>query len=395
MRQTSTLPRPHHKEEMNSATTDVPNVLVCDEDRLLASSIAECLSGHGYRVRVAASYVEAKSAVKTRLPDVLVLSTGLDITDHLRKAAPAVPMVMLSSANNAGGRVKSRAAGASEVIPKHPLDLARLTDAVKRAKTPRRATCVAERDPVLIGESPAWTAALTKAKKFAALDNPVLLCGESGTGKELVARYVHKHSERAEGDFLPINCAAVPEPLLESELFGHVRGAFTGAVEEKPGLLEQADGGTVFLDEVSSLPLPLQPKLLRFLQDRVVRKVGGTARARVNVRIVAAANEDLAEKVRTGGFRADLMYRLDVLRIELPPLRDRKTDIPLLANHFLAAAAAEMRKRPPVLSPAAMKALTNHDWPGNVRELENVITAAVALADGKIELADLPARLIR
>jgi len=359
--------------------------LVCDEDRLLALSIAEALRPRGWTVRIATTYREAKAGCSAH-PQLVILSTGLDITDHIGKAAPLAARIMLTT----GGPARSRVAGAVAAIGKRPLDMGKLIEAVGKVQKFRGSrvpdsglkTTDSGLSPI-IGASLVWLAALDRARKLANLDNPVLITGESGTGKELVAALIHRESRRAAREFVPINCAAMPEHLLESELFGHVKGAFTGAAESKQGLLEYADGGTVLLDEISAMPLTLQPKLLRFLQEKTVRRVGGNAHVRVNVRILAATNETLQAAVKARQFRADLMYRLDVLRVELPPLRERAGDVALLARYFLKRAAAEMGKPEPELTVAAVRRLECHAWPGNVRELESAMVRAVA--EGEME----------
>jgi two-component system response regulator HydG len=243
----------------------------------------------------------------------------------------------------------------------------------------------------LVGDAPPFRAALETLRLAAPSMATVLIVGESGTGKELAARLVHDASARAAGPFVPVNCGAIPETLLESELFGHERGAFTGATARKAGRFERAHGGTLFLDEVGEMSPALQVKLLRFLQDGVLERVGGTEPVRVDVRVVAATNKDLAAEVKGGRFREDLFYRLDVVRVRLPPLRDRREDVPVLAVEFLRRAAAQAGQAPRGLTPAALAALERYRWPGNVRELLHAIERAVILATGdQIDLADLP-----
>jgi len=230
--------------------------------------------------------------------------------------------------------------------------------------------------------------------KVAECSTTVLITGESGTGKELVARAIHEKGRRAARPFVPVNCGAIPAPLMESELFGHVKGAFTGAVSDRTGLFRQADGGTLFLDEVGELPLPLQVKLLRILQDHEVVPIGGSKGTRVDVRILAATNKDLEKEVAAGRFREDLFYRLNVIRLTLPPLREREGDLALLLRQFINRFAKANGKTIDKISPLAMRALLDHPYPGNIRELENVIQLAVTMAEGEtIQFADLPARL--
>jgi DNA-binding NtrC family response regulator len=240
----------------------------------------------------------------------------------------------------------------------------------------------------LVGSSPAFSTLLGRLERTAASDATVLLEGESGTGKELVARTIHEHGRRKEGPFVAVNVAEVPESLLEAELFGHAKGAFTGATAARTGLVAQASSGTLFLDEVGDIPRPIQGKLLRFLQERTVRAVGSGQTRKVDVRVVAATNRDLLTAVRRGDFREDLYFRLNVVRLELPPLRARREDVGPLASHFLALAAAEQGARPRVLSREALEALERHPWPGNVRELENAVRRALVLGNDPIRSDD-------
>jgi transcriptional regulator with PAS, ATPase and Fis domain len=244
----------------------------------------------------------------------------------------------------------------------------------------------------LVARSKAMHNVLALAQRVAQSDAPVLLTGDSGSGKERVAHYIHAHSRRASAQFVAVNCAALPDQLLESELFGHVRGAFTGAERDKKGLFEAAAGGTLLLDEIGDLPLAMQVKLLRVLQDHEVRRVGGTESKRIDVRIIAATNRDLAEMVRSRGFRKDLYFRLKVLAVEVPPLSERREDVLPLAHAFMRRSCATYHCGPCSLSPAALDRLLAYDWPGNVRELEHAMERAVVLAEGKprIEVTDLP-----
>jgi transcriptional regulator with PAS, ATPase and Fis domain len=242
----------------------------------------------------------------------------------------------------------------------------------------------------IVSQSQVMQRVLDMVHRVAQSDTTVLIQGESGTGKELIARAIHHQSPRARGPFITVNCGALPEPLLESELFGHVKGAFTGAVTHKKGLFEEAHGGTVLLDEIGETPLTIQVKLLRVLQDRHIRRVGSTTSAAVNIRILAATNRDVTQLIRTGAFREDLYYRLNVIPFVLPPLRERPEDIPLLAQHFLHKYTAIMHKTMAPFPADTLEALARYPWPGNVRELENAIERAVVLASDTITPADLP-----
>jgi DNA-binding NtrC family response regulator len=254
-----------------------------------------------------------------------------------------------------------------------------------------QASGIIEDMPVLIGEHPLMAQIARVVRKVAGTDATVLILGESGTGKDLVARAIHAESERAAGPFVPLNCGAIPGELLESEMFGHERGAFTGAAAPRAGLLQQAHGGTIFLDEVAEMRPALQVKLLRVLQDHEVRPVGGDRVVRVDVRVVAASNKDLAAEVTAGRFREDLFYRLNVIPLTMPALRERRSDIPILVRHFLAIHNRVRRGRPLTISDEAMVQLWEYDWPGNVRELENLVHRVAVLADDPIVgVADLP-----
>jgi transcriptional regulator with PAS, ATPase and Fis domain len=234
----------------------------------------------------------------------------------------------------------------------------------------------------IIGESPALQSILGEVKKVANTKSSVLLLGETGTGKELFARVIHHNSSRRDMPFVPINCSAIPETLLETELFGHVRGAFTGAVATKKGILEEAEGGTVFLDEIGDMSLALQAKLLRVIEDQVIRPLGSTKGTKVDIRFITATNKDLTAEVREGSFREDLYYRINVISLKIPPLRQRKEDIDMLARHYLAKYAQEMGKQVTNVSPEALDIMKNYQWAGNVRELQNVIERAILICDG-------------
>jgi transcriptional regulator with GAF, ATPase, and Fis domain len=269
--------------------------------------------------------------------------------------------------------------------------LAAVRQAVSR-RVRERTLDAARRPGALVGESEALRKVLFQVDLVADTDATVLVTGESGTGKELVARAIHERSRRRQRPLVTVNCAAIPETLVESELFGHTKGAFTGAVHDRPGRFEAAQGGTLMLDEIGEVPLAMQPKLLHVLQEKEFERVGETRARKIDVRIVAATNRDLAAEVEAGRFRGDLFYRLNVFPIENPPLRDRREDIPLLAEHFIHSSARRLHREPPRLTEAALRQLTTRDWPGNIRELENVIERAVILArDGQLRFEPGPA----
>ena len=372
-------------------------ILVVDDERLVRWSLCQRLKTDGYEVAEAGTAVEAVTQFRNadavildfRLPD----GDGISILKQIRQVDPDLPVVMLTADKDVATVVDAVKAGASDYVTK-PFDvsdvvlrLSRALDAARAKREFRRlkeqvagpfsfASVIGESEPMLrvkalarkVGESPSST---------------VLITGESGTGKDLLAKVVHYGSSRAAGPFLNITCAALPETLLESELFGHERGAFTDARQQKRGLFEQGDEGTVFLDEVAETVPTFQAKLLRFLEERTFRRLGGTADIKVDVRVIAATNQDLEKTVRDGKFREDLYYRLNVMRIEMPPLRARGRDVILLAEHYIKTFSREFRRPVRRLTPGAEKALVNYSWPGNVRELRNLIERAVLLAESE------------
>jgi len=386
----------------------MPRVLVVDDDRETCRFMRELLEEPGREIETAQTPDEALAAVAASRFD-LVLSDinldarldGLDLLRAFKERDPAVEVVLISAFGSLETALAAVKAGAFDFVSK-PVDIGQVREVVERALA-RRARAGQPREPAssagrlvpdgLVGRSGAMLAVYKQIALACASDAPVLVTGETGTGKELVARAIHRHGPRGERPFVPVNCGAIPESLLESELFGHVRGAFTGAVADKKGLFEQAHGGTIFLDEVGEMSPALQVRLLRTLELGEVRPVGGARVLNVDARVVAATHRDLERAVKEGGFRQDLFYRLDVFSIRVPALRDRREDVPLLAHHFLSVFA--QRGRPRVtLTPAATAALAAHDWPGNVRELENTLERlTVAARGGTIDLDDLPESL--
>jgi len=364
-------------------------VLVVDDEPLYRQGLVEALRRPGIVVDAAADGQEALRLLR-RGDYRLVISDlsmpgldGLALVRAIRREAPATRVVLLSGVGTIPAAVAAVREGADDFLEK-PVPRARLAallEALVDAPAP---------DGGVVTRDPAMRALLERARRAAATEATLLLQGESGTGKELVARAVHAWSARAHAPFVALNCAAMPETLVEAELFGHERGAFTDARVARPGVIEQAQGGTLFLDEIGEMPLPAQAKLLRVLQDRCVRRLGSSTSRAVDVRFIAATNRSLRELVRERRFREDLFYRLDVLTLELPPLRARPDDIPLLAEHFIQRFAAAYGRPAPALSPAARARLLAHPWPGNVRELENTVHRAVIEArDGVIEPAHL------
>jgi DNA-binding NtrC family response regulator len=333
------------------------------------------------------------------MPDV----GGLELCRHVAEGHPDVPVIVLTAYGSMDSAVGAIRSGAYDFITK-PVDPRSLRIAVQRAakhraleqevRRLREAGAEVESATDMIGESPLMERVETLITRVADTDASVLITGESGTGKELVARALHRRGGRSDRPFVALNCAAVPENLLESELFGHAKGAFTDARSSRKGLFQQADGGTLFLDEIGELPLTMQPKLLRVLQQKSVRPVGGTAPADVDVRIIAATNKDLETEVDERRFREDLFYRINVVHIDVPPLRSRGTDVMLLAQFFLGRAAERAGKQVTGIHPKAAEKLLAYDWPGNVRELENAMERAVALTFyAEITVDDLPKRV--
>jgi len=329
--------------------------------------------------------------------------SGIDLLKRVKELALPANVILITGQASAETAVEAMKAGAFDYVTK-PVNFEKLKVVV--AKAVEKSRLVAEnlflrqqlrgkyKFANIIGNSAAIQQVFTRMEKILLTDSTVLILGASGTGKELVARAIHFNGPRKDKPFITINCGAIPADLLESELFGHVRGSFTGAIADKPGKFELANEGTIFLDEIGTMPLHLQMKLLRVLQEQEIERVGGTRRIKLNVRVISATNADLDQQVRQGRFREDLYYRLNVIPIHLPPLSERRDDVPLLARHFLRKVCAEMRRPLMTLTPAAVRALEAYDWPGNVREMENVIERTVALTDGAvIDRHDLPPQL--
>ncbi|HTU99153.1 MAG TPA: sigma-54 dependent transcriptional regulator [Luteitalea sp.] len=382
-----------------AATRETTDVLLVDDNEDLRYVLATVLSRHGYRVVEAADEPEAIDALRLNRPS-LVLSDlrlpngdGLGVLRAAKELDPALPVILMTGYGAIEEAVTAVREGALDYLPK-PVDHEHLVLTVSRAIEQRRivtenlllreALGTRHGAPTIVGEHPALLDTLRSLKRVAPTETTVLLGGESGTGKELFARGLHGHSDRADGPFVAINCAAIPETLLETELFGHEKGAFTGASQRKQGKFEVAHGGTLFLDEIGEMPVNLQAKVLRVLEERSFERVGSNTTLHVDVRLVAATNRDLRAAVANRTFREDLFFRLSVFPIVIPPLRERASDVPLLARHFIEKFAREQNKRPPHLSSAAVEALEEHAWPGNVRELQNCIERAVILADSEV-----------
>jgi DNA-binding NtrC family response regulator len=366
----------------------MPKVLVVDDEESIVWVFRRLVEGLGYAFESAPSAERGLELARAGPPDVVFLDVmlpgmdGLTALEEFRTAAPRARIVIITAHGTLDTALKAVKLGAAEYLPK-PVDLDRargiIQDALRGVALSKEVEALRKGKAApggLVGRSPAMQEVFRKVATVASSDASVLLLGESGTGKELVARALHYNGPRAHGPFEAVNCASIPETLLESELFGHEKGAFTGAVRLKPGKFEVASGGTVFLDEIGEIPGTSQVKLLRFLEERRFERVGGTDAVAVDVRIVSATNQNLEELVRSGRFREDLYFRLNVVRIDLPPLRERREDVPLLAAHFLDLT------RGAGLTGDALELLKAHAWPGNVRELRNAIERGVVLARG-------------
>jgi two-component system, NtrC family, nitrogen regulation response regulator NtrX len=374
----------------------MPSILVVDDEPGVRSSISGVLRDEGFDVDTADSGEECLDKANGSSYDVIVLDIwlpgldGLTTLQRLRERQIDSQVVIISGHGNIESAVRAIKMGAYDFIEK-PLSLEKTVLVVRNALRQRdleaenrflRAKVDRQQQHTMVGESPAMNKLRDHVSLAAPTNGRVLILGESGTGKELVARTIHLTSRRKNDPFVEVNCAAVPEELIESELFGHVRGAFTGAVADKPGRFEQANQGTIFLDEIADMSLKTQAKVLRVLQEQVMERVGGTQRIKVDVRVVAATNKDLPAEIRAGRFREDLYFRLNVIPIFVPALRDRQQDIPLLAEHFMALLAAEYGRRPKRLASEAAARLQQYGWPGNVRELRNVIERVIIMVGG-------------
>ena len=384
----------------------LPPVLVVDDEKNMRRSLQIMLGDEGYAVRVAESAEEALRLLATENFFMVITDarlggmTGYEFLTKIKSQWPEIPSLMITAFATPKLAVEAIKAGAMDYLAK-PFEPEELFHAVARCaerfKLLRENAALRSRAgeavglDQIVGESPKMRELRQFIRTVAATDARVLVLGESGTGKELVAGALHSLSARRNENYVRINCAAIPETLLESELFGHEKGAFTGAIKQKLGRVEEADGGTIFLDEIADMGKPLQAKLLRFLEDGSFTRVGGTEELRVDVRLIAATNRDIAEAISAGDFREDLFHRLNVVQFNLPPLRERGEDVLLLAGHFLKIFRAKMNRAATAFSVAAQKKLLSQRWPGNVRELRNVVERALILETGvEIQPADLP-----
>ena len=386
-------------------------ILIIDDDPAMVSVISEICHERGHQTVAFNSGQKALDALATQAPQLVITDLkmdkigGLEILRECREVLPQTPVILITAYAKVESALEAMKLGAYDYITK-PFKVDELQLTIQRAldhqhdrreiRNLRQIVKEKYRFENIIGTSGKMQEVYNLIAKVADTDSTILIQGESGTGKELVARALHFNSVRQHQPFVAINCSALPENLLESELFGHKKGAFTGAVQDKMGLFEEAEMGTIFLDEINSMALSLQTKLLRVLQERQLRRVGDTKSVPINVRVLAATNESLNDKIKTGQFREDLYYRLCVIPIEMPALRERVDDIPLLVTHFLQKNASQTGTEPKKIDQKAIEALQGYRWPGNVRELENAIERACALCDGGIiKPQDLPPQVLR
>ncbi len=388
---------------------NLSQILIIDDEPHNREALSLLLGTAGYQVETADSGEEALKILAKNPFEVVITDlflpgvNGIDILKKVKDDSPFTNVILVTGKASAETAVEAMKEGAFDYITK-PFNFEKLK--IQVAKAIEKSRLVAEnlylrqqlrgkyKFDNIIGNSPAMQQVFARMEKIVHTDSTILILGESGTGKELVAKAIHFNGARKNNPFVAINCGAIPAELLESELFGHVRGSFTGAVSDKPGKFELANNGSIFLDEIGTMPMHLQMKLLRVLQEQEVERVGSGKKIKLNVRVISATNANLEDEVKRGRFREDLYYRLNVIPILLPPMRERREDILLLARHFLQKSCKEMGRQLMNLSPGAMQALEAYDWPGNVREMENVIERTVALTDGEtIERRDLPANI--
>jgi len=388
------------RPEMTATTTAPLQVWLVEDDASIRWVLERALQNGGMQMRAFEAAEPALAALAAETPDVLLTDirmpgkSGLDLLKEVRTRQPQLPVIVMTAHSDLPSAVSAYEGGAFEYLPK-PFDIDHAVELVRRAGSNARRDDVPQtelpRMPELLGRAPAMQTVFRAIGRLAKSSVQVLITGESGTGKELVARALHEHSPRAGKPFVALNSAAIPAELLESELFGHERGAYTGADTQRRGRFEQASGGTLFLDEIGDMPIALQTRLLRVLAEGEFYRVGGQTSIRVDVRVIAATHQNLEQRVARGDFREDLFHRLNVIRIELPPLRQRAEDIPALLAHYLAQAATELGTGTKTLAADAEERLVRHSWPGNLRELVNLCRRLVALAPGSvIELHDLP-----
>jgi DNA-binding NtrC family response regulator len=386
-------------------------ILVVDDDLEMCGLLSDVLSGEGFSVITTGDSLEAAKVLKKEELDLIVTDLkmkglkGLDLLEEAKKVAPLTPVIIITAFGTIESAIKAMKMGAYDYITK-PFQMDEIVLTVRKALENRllKKEVVRLRKEVesrydfhhLIGKSPSMQKIYDLIERISDSSSNVLITGESGTGKELVAKAIHYNGVRKEGPFVAINCAAIPETLLESELFGYKKGAFTDAKSDKKGLIFEANEGTLFLDETTEMPLTLQAKLLRVIEEREVRPLGDTNSYPIDVRIISTSNRDIVSSIQQGRFREDLYYRLKVIDIEMPPLRERKEDIPILVQHFIHKFSKELKKSVSGVSEDTLRVLVNYSWPGNVRELENIIQRAITLSRHEVILPDdLPATVIQ
>src|SRR4030081_422132 len=375
------------------------SILVADDDASIRSLLRQLLTDEGYSITEAATGTEVVAQVKESSPDLVIMDVrmpeldGIEALSRVKATNPKTAVLIMTAFGSSNAAIRAMELGAFDYITK-PFELDKISHSVKRVLDYQDLTAEVEelRDEIstlvqterIVGNSPAMQEVYKTIGKVAKADATVLITGESGTGKELVAEALHFNSNRRSGPMVKVSCAALPETLLEAELFGHEKGSFTGAMTQRRGRFEMADKGTIFLDEIGEMTMPTQTKLLRVLQERKIERLGSSLPIKVDIRVICATNKDLQKQVEQNKFRDDLFYRLNVINIHMPPLRDRKEDIPALVEHFLAKHRYSATAQPAAISEEALKRLTEYDWPGNVRELENVVERAVVLSRGQV-----------
>ncbi len=372
-------------------------VLIVDDERSMREFLKILLEKEGHKVAIAESGKKALEILDNHEVDVIVSDirmpgmTGIELLEAVKDEYPGLPVIMITAFASPDDAVLAMKNGAFDYITK-PFNVDEIKSVIESATSKTQQTIkpqdLSTSFPEIIGKSREMLKIFDMIKRVAPTPANVLIYGESGTGKELVAQAIHKHSKVADQNFVPITCSAIPEDLMESELFGHVKGSFTGAISDKSGLFNEADNGTAFLDEIGELTPIIQTKLLRVLQEREIKPVGGTRTKRINVRIIAATNKDLEDEIRGGRFREDLFYRLAVVPMRVPPLRERKEDVPMLVDFFLKKYSQRLAKEVQEISSYGLQVLMNYHFPGNVRELENIIERGVALAGSNIILPE-------
>jgi len=374
-------------------------ILVADDDASIRSLLKQLLADEGFAVMEASTGVEVVEKVKESSPDLVIMDVrmpeldGIEALSRVKATNPKTAVLIMTAFGSSNAAIRAMEFGAFDYITK-PFELDKISHSVKRVLDYQDLTQEVEvlRDEIstlvqterIVGNSPAMQEVYKTIGKVAKADATILITGESGTGKELVAEALHFNSNRRSGPMVKVSCAALPETLLETELFGHEKGSFTGAMTQRRGRFEMADKGTIFLDEIGEMTVPTQTKLLRVLQERKLERIGSSLPIKVDIRIIVATNKDLQKQVEQSKFRDDLYYRLNVINIHMPPLRDRKEDIPSLVEHFLAKHRYSATAQPAAISEEAIRRLIEYNWPGNVRELENVIERAVVLSRGQI-----------